>query len=205
MIKLIRNDERDQDLTALGCTLLVAEWMPLGDFRLQIFAISFGIDLLVGGLIKMHHAATEVISAIRADQFLVDIVDVEDEWGKLLASSIVDLELEKLVVHRVAIIVYGLSLDDLTLHTVRVAIGVYCIVHDDFGIGRAVVICSWQALALEEIAADESGLRSASQLLVPVLLTAQSWIILLLRVSQELLTIVFDNCQAEAHNTSKLW
>ena len=149
MIKLIRNDERDKDLTTLRCTLLVAEWMPLGDLRLQIGAISVCIDLLVGSLVKMHHAATEVISVIRADQCLVDIVDVEDEWRKLLASSIVDLQLEKFVVHRVAIIVYGLSLDDLTLHTVRVAIGVNRIVHDDFGIGRAIVICSWQALALK--------------------------------------------------------
>ena len=143
MIKLVRNDERDEDLTALGRTLLVAEWVPLGNFRLQIFAISVSIDLLVGGLVEMHHTATEVVSAVRADQFLVDIVDVEDEWRKLLASSVVNLELEQLIVHRVAIIIYGLSLDDLTLHTVRVAIGVDCIVHDDLGIGRAIIICSW--------------------------------------------------------------
>ena len=111
MIELLCLDERHENLTRLFRILLILDWVPLGNGRLQICTVRLFIDFHVGALILVHNAAANVVPIVGPNKLLIDVIYIKYERRQRLATDIIDLELQNLVVHWIAIV-----LDDLTLH-----------------------------------------------------------------------------------------
>jgi len=142
MIEILWLDERYENLTSLGRGLGVLDWVPSRNGWLQVHRISLLRYVQVGAILFVYDTASDVVVRIVPNKFLVNIIDVEYEGWQRLILHIVNLDLQDLVEHGIAVVLNDIRIDDGSFHSLGVPlVFVNRAVGDYERVAGAILVC----------------------------------------------------------------